>query len=144
MTVIHLAFDVDGDVYPELHAMLSAIGSEAARAERFRQLAANGLVWESVRIGGQPVLPSPQPAAQDCVDLAIDVVSAPAHPADELKATMSFERAFDRAVEQAAEIAARQLPVLLDVVEPEAPVRPHAATRSRLQRMKAKGLFKNG
>lgn len=140
MAVIHLAFEVDGDVYPELHAMLSSIGSETARAERFRQLAANGLVWESVRLGGQPAPPSQQPAAPDCIDRAIDVVAAPPDPADDLKATMAFERA----VEQAAEIAARQLPVLFDVVEPEEPVRPRAATRSRLRRMKEKGLFKNG
>lgn len=55
MAALHLAFDIDPDVYPELHAMLSAIGSDAARGERFRQLAATGLVWETVRVRGYPV-----------------------------------------------------------------------------------------
>ncbi len=55
MALLHLAFDLDPDVYPELHAALSLIASDSGRGERFRQLAATGLVWEKVRIHGQPV-----------------------------------------------------------------------------------------
>ena len=50
MAVLHLQFDVDSEVYPELHAMLSSIGSNLSQAERLRQLAATGLVWERLRL----------------------------------------------------------------------------------------------
>ena len=50
MAVLHLQFDVDSEVHPELHAMLSAIGSSLSQAERLRQLAAMGLVWERLRL----------------------------------------------------------------------------------------------
>jgi hypothetical protein len=50
MAVLHLQFDVDSEVYPELHAMLSSIGSDLSQAERLRQLAAMGLVWERLRL----------------------------------------------------------------------------------------------
>ena len=50
MAVLHLQFDLDSEVYPELHAMLSSIGSSLSQAERLRQLAATGLVWERLRL----------------------------------------------------------------------------------------------
>ena len=50
MAVLHLKFDVDSEVHPELHAMLSSIGSSLWQAERLRQLAATGLVWERLRL----------------------------------------------------------------------------------------------
>jgi len=232
VAVIRLALEIDGDVYPELHAMLSLIAHGDARAERVRQLAASGLLWETVRIYGSAAI-GPNPAASlatatpvsrappapdlpeapakaraapkanargptrgrratdeaapnakgrsDFVDLAIDA----APPADELPAA--------RLLEREADSVPRDLPVLLDVVIPEASTKParqrkataaapapplapaapapvaetsedhedagagHAhetlhvaslaqkpATRSRLMRMKEKGLFKNG
>ena len=53
--VIRLELEVDGEVYPELHAALAAVGNDASRGERLRQLAATGLVWETVRIHGASV-----------------------------------------------------------------------------------------
>ncbi|KQW46327.1 MULTISPECIES: hypothetical protein [unclassified Roseateles] len=50
MAVLHLQFDVDSEVHPELHAMLSSIGSSLSQAERLRQLASTGLVWERLRL----------------------------------------------------------------------------------------------
>ncbi|MDR7299766.1 hypothetical protein J2X16_005136 [Pelomonas aquatica] len=50
MAVLHLQFDVDSEVHPELHAMLSSIGSSLSQEERLRQLAAMGLVWERLRL----------------------------------------------------------------------------------------------
>jgi len=61
VSVIRLELEVDGEVYPELHAVLAAIGNGASRAERLRQLAATGLVWETVRIRGASVIPAPPP-----------------------------------------------------------------------------------
>src|SRR4051812_11275760 len=56
MPVVRLALDIDGDVYPELCAALSAIKNPVLRAERLRQLAATGLVWEVVRVHGPPAM----------------------------------------------------------------------------------------
>lgn len=50
MAVLHLQFDIDSEVHPELHDMLSSIGSSRSQAERLRQLAATGLVWERLRL----------------------------------------------------------------------------------------------
>jgi hypothetical protein len=55
VTVIRLELAVDSEVYPELHAVLTAICDAASRGERLRQLAATGLVWETVRIHGASV-----------------------------------------------------------------------------------------
>ena len=55
MAVIRLELEVDSEVYPELHAALVAVSSSASRGERFRQLAATGLVWETVRVHGASV-----------------------------------------------------------------------------------------
>jgi hypothetical protein len=55
MAIVRLEFDLDSDVYPELHAALAALGARS-RAERVRQLAAAGLVWENVRIHGSAVI----------------------------------------------------------------------------------------
>ena len=52
MAVMRLVIEVDSEVYPELHAGLSAISRPDAREERLRQLAASGLVWEGVRMRG--------------------------------------------------------------------------------------------
>lgn len=63
MPTIRLEFDVDPELYPELHAALSRLGSTRARGERMRQLAAAGLVWENVRIHGASAIgPNAPPA----------------------------------------------------------------------------------
>lgn len=155
MTVLHLPLEIDPEVYPELYAMLVGLRSDAARVERLRQLAATGLVWETVRRDGYPKtleLPpaaAPPPRPESYVDLAIDAPKS-AEP--------------DLAHE--VEIAVRELPVLHDVIDMAPPLEPDPepppphepggdvihmppiaslpATRSRLKRMKQKGLFKNG
>ncbi|WP_280151638.1 hypothetical protein [Piscinibacter sp. XHJ-5] len=157
MANLRLELDIDSDVYPELYAKLLTIVTPGGRSERVRQLAASGLVWEMLRIEGHapPIArrpagtqPSARPAVPGFVDLAID---APAPAADAAQA---------------------RLPVLTDVLEPMAvtparegaeesddpplpetrhtqPLWPHGSkrppsTRSRLMRMKERGLFKNG
>ncbi|HEY0820860.1 MAG TPA: hypothetical protein VGD46_18875 [Rhizobacter sp.] len=65
---MRLEFDIDSEVYPELHAALSALKSPRARAERLRQLAAAGLVWEKVRLHGTSAFaPSPTEPHPDVV-----------------------------------------------------------------------------
>lgn len=52
-------FDLDTEIYPELHASLVSLQSASARAERLRQLAASGLIWEKVRIHGVAAIATP-------------------------------------------------------------------------------------
>ncbi len=119
MAVMRLVIEVDSEVYPELHAGLSAISRPEAREERLRQLAASGLVWESVRMRGTAVpalRPPPASAAQ--VPVLQDVVDT------------------------------GQWPVVPDAPAPppalETPVRRTGARSARLKRMNDRGLFKNG
>jgi hypothetical protein len=160
VAVIHLEFDVDSDVHPELHAMLSSIGNGLSQGERLRQLAATGLVWEAYRLQGQLSSPFVAP-----VDQAVDAGAAPA-----AVPSSSDPPPAPREIEHDVESAARELPVLFDVVHPDeatrliavigkhsanspaagsdpvpVPAIPHKTpTRPRLKRMKEKGLFKNG
>ena len=91
MAVLHLQFDIDSEVYPELHDLLGSIGSDASREERLRQLAAIGLIWERTRLRAQ----------------ADAVESVPASVAASV------------AVAQVASAPSRLFPVLTDVVDPQ-------------------------
>ena len=132
MAVLHVQFDIDSEVYPELHDLLAAIGGGVSREERLRQLAATGLIWERTRLRAQAEVVEAMPLA---------VASA-------VPATL------------AASVPSRQFPVLTDVVDPgevpgpnqavgandpihDVPEARQKAHRSRLKRMKDKGLFKN-
>lgn len=144
MATLQLILDVDSDVYPELYAMLVVIGGGNARCERVRQLAATGLLWETLRahaqlppghealgprsegapkpaarasapapVIGKPVAspprrepPKPAALADDFVDLAIDALPAPPpRPA---------------AAARGAGSLGKELPVLVEVVDPQA------------------------
>lgn len=145
MAVLHVQFDIDSEVYPELHDLLAAIGSGMSREERLRQLAATGLIWERTRLRAQADI----------------VESMPLPVASAVPAAL------------AASAPSRQFPVLTDVVDPgevagpsqavavalraaadgsrvgandpvhDVPEARQKAHRSRLKRMKEKGLFKN-
>ncbi len=171
MPLLQLQIDIDSDVQPELHAMLASVVRGAARAERLRQLAAAGLIWEHLRVHARPVPlaasePPPQPAA----------TAAPGPPAAALPATATATAATTAAAPRRA--PADAIPVLWDAVEeaalppsvavaavgdgsrvesaPDEPARTgtgrdvavpasrKSGTRSRLLRMKEKGLFQNG
>jgi hypothetical protein len=174
---MRLEFEIDSEVYPELHAALSALKSTRARAERLRQLAAAGLVWEKVRLHGTGVAAEPAARAEP----------APAPPARPERRARPSRHDVEQAI--------RELPVLMDVVADVRPLREAGdtlheepahwaamsaypddladagaargdegdalaelpdptlhvsalahkpATRSRLMRMKERGLFKNG
>ena len=190
MAALHLAFDVDADVYPELYAALACIGSEASRGERLRQLAATGLVWEAVRTRGAAALRGDAVADSSVLERAPSPV-APADPltrAAPVRPTLApqggapfIDLALDAPPEAPPsprtsapdhDALLRALPVLLDVVHaplrsvpdlqaPEADAQDQpgdrpgtlaavatlvhtSVPRSRLLRMKEKGLFKNG
>lgn len=145
MAVLHVQFDIDSEVYPELHDLLASIGNGVSREERLRQLAATGLIWERTRLRAQADIVEPMPLSVASAVPAALAASAPS----------------------------RQLPVLTDVVDPgevsgpsqavavalhaaadgsrvgandpvhDVPEARQKAHRSRLKRMKEKGLFKN-
>jgi hypothetical protein len=164
MAVVRLELDIDGDVYPELYAALTALGQPMLRDERLRQLAAMGLAWEAVRIHGPAVTQLPAWAAPPPAMAERAGVPAPrsaSRPAAKSPARKPGGRA------EASEPA--QLPVLVDIVSaspgdiapsrspdaddgPDPPVDPMperaasrgSGSRARLLRMKDRGLFKNG
>ena len=162
MAVVHLELDIDGDVYPELVAALTALRQPMLRGERLRQLAAMGLAWETVRIQGPAAAQLPAWSALP----AVPPVAAPAtRSAARAAAKGPARKGAGRA--EAAEPA--QLPVLVDIVSagpgepaeprpsdaddgPAIPVDPMpvsaanrgSGSRARLLRMKDRGLFKNG
>ena len=84
MAVLHLQFDIDSEVHPELHDMLCSIASSRSRAERLCQLAATGLVWERLRLHayGRIEVPDlgsePVPAPEGGVSLPDEAAAAPA------------------------------------------------------------------
>ena len=232
---LRLELDIDADVYPELHATLTSLVSDASRGERLRQLAAAGLVWEKLRIRGQAALhgvapepaaapalapspppprpsrssgsrtpaaaargqaavavpfaapvPPPRPAPPGFIDLALDAAPEPlpppppaplppavpppavaqhwppvlmdvVEPAAFATAT-PIARSDDRpsrpmplapVVQAPPPLAPQPLPVRMvdeahDTAPPDPPIEHRSSTRSRLLRMKEKGLFKNG
>jgi hypothetical protein len=79
MPTVRLEFELDSEVYPELHAALTSLRSTRARAERLRQLAATGLVWEKVRIHGA-TMGAPVTEERRGLVTRADVVAAPAAP----------------------------------------------------------------
>ena len=87
MAVLHLQFDIDSEVHPELYEMLAAIGSSRLQAERLRQLGATGLVWERLRLQAYGRLEVPDlgrasaPAAEASAASFAVKATAPAVPA---------------------------------------------------------------
>lgn len=198
MPTVRLEFELDSEVYPELHAALCALSSSRSRAERMRQLAAAGLVWEKVRLHGAAAIVVPPAEERPAIVTRADVAPLPPATAEAPRPRSRRSRPSRQEIEQVM----RELPVLVDVVadvrpasEPqddpyppavEAPATwsamnaypddlmapahapaamegtdddafemPEAAlhvtalshkpaTRSRLMRMKERGLFKNG
>lgn len=175
-------------MYPELHAVLAGIGSDGARKERVRQLAAAGLIWETVRLHGASV--TPVPGAFDAPNAEPGPLARTGRVSSKSRAS-SNESASPSSVSRIDSVdrpPLHDIPVLFDVVDslPPAPRSPsttlaskprargapltprraaevpdtppnhsdmsapvsalmhNSMTRSRLLRMKEKGLFKNG
>jgi len=143
--LLRIELDIDADVYPELHAALTSLVSEASRGERLRQLAAAGLVWEKLRIRGHAALhgvaaetvpPAAVPASAPRGAKASSRASAAARPSAAASAATAVPRPapparplpprpapsgfVDLAIDAVPEPAAAPWPpVLMDVVEPE-------------------------
>jgi hypothetical protein len=145
MAVLQLQFDIDSEVYPELHDLLASIGSGVSREERLRQLAATGLIWERTRLRAQAdVMESmPVPAA---VAAAASTTPAASTPARQLPVlTDVVDPAEVSAANQAATLRGAADDGRIGANDPvhDLPEARQKAHRSRLKRMKEKGLFKN-
>ena len=164
MPLLQLQIDIDSDVHPELHAMLALVARAPARAERLRQLAATGLIWEQLRAqarssplaaGGSGIEPTPisasageprpadgasRTAPRGDIPVLTDVIDEatlplPAHAAD---------ADADAALDLASDWDLVGVDRKHDRPEPApTPVRQRAV-RPRLQKMREKGLFRNG
>lgn len=153
MATVKLEFELDSEVYPELHAALSGLRSTRSRAERMRQLAAAGLVWEKVRLHGaaavQLVEPSPSPSGLVTrPDVRPALPPEPAEPLPQVERRASSRRSRATAADRRPpgdfvdlainaepvpvppsrkdlEQVMRELPVLVDVVEDVEPLPEH-------------------
>lgn len=124
MPAVRLEFEIDSEVYPELHAALSALKSTRARAERVRQLAAAGLVWEKVRLHGPAAL-APAAEAPLRTDLVTrpDVLPPPATGTEPLPALARRTRRTRAAPEKPADAAFVDLAINAEPM-PVPPTRP--------------------
>ncbi len=138
MPTLRLDIELDSEVYPELHAALSALSNPRSRGERLRQLAATGLVWEKVRLHGAaaggplPDLPSaaapsaraePLPAIERRAPAPATAAST-STPAKRARASAAPKRRVSDFVDLA--ISAEPTPVPLSP-----PERRHAAAHRR-------------
>jgi hypothetical protein len=113
MPVLHLQIDIDSNVHPELHAMLASMGKSVPQAERLRQLAAAGLIWEHLRIQVQS-----SPAVTASVATGSGEVDA--DPAAETAVSplrTANTPAHLTVLVGSREIAVSELPVLHDAIE---------------------------
>jgi hypothetical protein len=117
MAAFKIELEIDSAAHPELYAILADIGNDGYRAERFRQLASTGLIWEQMRA----TKPS-KPPKKDALTLPVlrDEVLPDQYPPQP------------------------PLPeVTHDVAPDTAPIVHMSGKRSRLMRMKSRGLFTN-
>jgi len=147
MATVRIEFDLDSDVYPELHAALLRLGDAGLRGERIRQLATAGLVWENVRIHGAAAIgpnpavppaarvvppvpvPAPLPVLAAEVDPPVDrkpprPKKAPARRKDDVRGADFVDLAISAEPAPSPPLverrkAPRDLPVLMDVVADE-------------------------
>jgi hypothetical protein len=138
VAALHFEFVVDSDVYPELHAALASIGSHESRRERMRQLAATGLLWEAVRIHGASIAGISGPSNPAYPELALAAAKGSvrtrtrnaARPDRRAPTPPSPGDSLDPAIVPAMP----HIPVLLDVVHPASPSRPHSSPAAPRQR----------
>jgi hypothetical protein len=135
MSTVRLEFDLDSDVYPELYEALAPLGSARSRAERMRQLAASGLVWENVRIYGASAIGPTTLTAEKPVPAAPPPLAAPP-PARAPRAATPSERSRasrPRAAPETPAHAADFVDLAIDALPAEVAAGPAADERRALR-----------
>ena len=158
MSVFHLDLEIDSGAYPELHQMLTTLENASFRAERVRQLASAGLVWERLRLASDALRAvgvaeaSPTVPRMELVSGAVPSRSDPlALPVlrDEVPVTRlaHAEDSDHIGVPEGLPLAerTRSTTPLVSIVTgmDTAPSVQMSGARSRLMRMKRRGLFTN-
>lgn len=159
MDVFHLEFDIDGLAHPELHDTLAVLSDPSSRGERIRQLAMTGLIWERLRLqpdgvresrrqlGAQSpvkrlalvpgaVLPTPNATGLPVLRDVVSDAEMDSHAGSHLPAAAESLPVADDPL-HAADLTAS------GAATSAAPVVHMPGTRSRLMRMKSRGLFAN-
>ena len=140
---IWLQIELDVNIYPELHEAIDRASEPEKQAERLRQLAATGLLWEALRISGG-TRDAPSTAKLKKTPSGPQTPHKPrTPPADPFIPTL-----FD-VVEAAAVAASKSEPPSSEAeAAPNDAKAPHPArgsntprNSSRLQKMRARGFF---
>jgi hypothetical protein len=123
MAAFKIELEIDSAAHPELFAVLSSVGNDSYRAERFRQLASTGLIWEQMRASKASKAPK-----KDALRLPVlrDEVLPDQYP-----------------VQPLSESPAPLHDTAPDSAHDSAPIVHMSGKRSRLMRMKSRGLFAN-
>jgi hypothetical protein len=127
MTVLRFELGIDSNVYPELYAKLASLERLESRAEKLRELAATGLIWELLRLGSPGFAesaPAPFDAQADAAEAGPRSALAAAPATDERPAEAHALPAPPRAlpavdagsVADHAPRVPQNVPVLFDVV----------------------------
>lgn len=139
--------------------MLSTIGNPSIRAERMRQLASTGLIWERMRLASEPSIDGPGKNETFMASKRLALVSAAKPPEhDALGLPVLRDEVPEDLMPRRPEVERPALAEALPFSEPERRKDAHAAsgaateaspgvhmtgTRARLIRMKNRGLFTN-
>jgi hypothetical protein len=163
MPGLKFELEVDSAAHPELYEMLLAIENPLYRCERIRQLAATGLILERLRIAPEPAQPAlPQRADALVVAASHLALVAPTQPPgprahefpvllEEIPESQLRRRADDQPPSAPQTPPAAPEPALAvseaahppDAPVDTAPIVHMPGNRSRLMRMKNRGLFTN-
>ncbi len=158
MAIFQLKLDVDSTAHPELHQMLTMMENPSFREERVRQLASTGLIWERMRLAPPATvneaatdIPAIAQGAPGAAHLAL--VSKPSkHDAlglpvlhDEVPGCQMFARpeAGLQPVAESSPLAGSPSPRALQAPTDGSSEVHMSGKRSRLMRMKNRGLFTN-
>jgi len=136
MSSFQFALVIDSAAHPELYAALSTIDSELFRAERLRQLASSGLIWETLRAASTAAKATPLDLSN--VPVLREIVEEPL----ELEPNVSPDKGpapFPLDLPTVVLVRHRDF----DVAEDLSPAVQMSGTRARMLRMQRRGLFNN-
>jgi hypothetical protein len=157
MAALRIHVEVDGAVHPELYLTLSAVDDDIHRAERLRQLASTGLIWERLRLADDQLQMNRR------IGTADEARQEPVRPTAAAVHGRSDERGIPvlldevpqgQFLQQLRSTPPPPVPITSstpaslarrdeDSAEDSSPTVQMTGTRSRLMRMKNRGLFKN-
>lgn len=161
MTAVKVELEIDSVAHPELYEMVAAIADSSYRNERMRQLASTGLIWERLRLSSSEVALAPPGRSEGTAAVASHLaLVATVKPSnlDALVLPVLRDEVTPRSLQDGDPGDLEPAWVAVPVTEtlqakgglaaPEssvdtAPSVHMSGRRSRLMRMKSRGLFTN-